>query len=310
MAAGAPARSLGLVMTTSTPDPLRVLIAGGDAGALEAATAHARKGVRIDLLAPERHFVDSVSEPFGLGRTMRRELAEIARDRGFGLIRDAVERVDPEAHQLLTQGGATLDYDVLVLSLAARPRLTVPGALCFRGPQDTPALTSVLLELGPGARVGYIVDERSTWPLPAYELALMTERWSRAEQRGLDVVLVTSEFAPLGAFGASGSERLRRALVESGIELHTERVAKRFDHSGLHIEWDSPIPLDAAIALPALTGPAVPGIPRDTLGFAPVDEHGLVRGISDVYAVGEMASPRPPIGDDRLSPLWAMMSPA
>jgi NADPH-dependent 2,4-dienoyl-CoA reductase/sulfur reductase-like enzyme len=296
-------------MTKSTPDPLRVLIAGGDAAALDAATAHAGAGARIDLLAPERHFVDSVSEPFELVRTARRELAEIAGDRGFGLIRDAVERVDPEAHQVLTQGGATLDYDVLVLSLAARPRLTVPGALCFRGPQDLPALRNLLLELQPGARVGYVVDERSTWPLPAYELALMTERWSHAEQRGLGVVLVTSEFAPLGVFGANVSERVRRGLAERGIELHTERVADRFDRTELHVEWNSPIPLDAAIALPALTGPAVPGIPRDTLGFAPVDEHGRVRGVSDVYAVGEMASPRPPDGDDRLSPLWAIMSP-
>lgn len=297
-------------MATATPDPLRVLIAGGDAGALEAAKTHAGAGVRIDMLAPQRHLVDSVSEPFGLGHTVRRELTEIARANGFNLIRDAIERVDPEAHQLLTQGGATLDYDVLVLSLGARPRLTVPGALCFRGPQDAPALRNALLELQPGARVGYVVDDRSTWPLPAYELAFMTERWSRAERRGLGVVLVTSEPAPLGALGASESERVRRALTESGIELHTERVVDRFSVHGLHVEWGSPIPLDAAIALPALTGPAVPGIPRDALGFAPVDEHGRVRGISDVFAVGDMASPRPRNGDDRLAPLWAIMSPA
>jgi len=286
------------------------LIAGGDAGALETATARIGAGVRIDLLAPERHIVDSVSEPFGLGRTVRRELTEIARANGFHLIRDAVERISPESHQLLTQGGATLDYDELVLSLAARPRLTVPGALCFRGPQDAPALRNALLELQPGARVGYVIDDRSTWPLPAYELALMTESWSRAEERGLVVVLVTSEIGPLDVFGARASKHVRRALTQRGIELHTERVADRFAADGLHVEWDAPIPLDAAIALPALTGPAVSGIPRDALGFAPVDEHGRVRGVSDVYAVGDMASPRRRNGDDRNSPLWAIMSPA
>ena len=296
-------------MTTSTPEPVRVLVAGGNAGALEAALARIGTGVRIDVLAPERHLVDSVSEPAGLGRTVRRELAEIARASGFNLIRDAVERVDAEAHQVLTQGGETLDYDELVLSLSAQPRLTVPGALCLRGPQDAPALRTALLELQPGARVGYVIDDRSTWPLPAYELALMTESWSRAEERGLTVVLVTSELTPLDAFGKRASKHVRRAFAQRGIELHTERVADRFADDGLHVEWDSPIPLDAAIALPALTGPAVPGIPRDALGFAPVDEQGRVRGVSDVFAVGDMASPRSRKGDDRRSPLWAIMSP-
>jgi sulfide:quinone oxidoreductase len=282
-------------MTAATPDPLRVLIAGGGIGALETALALralAGAGVRIDLLAPDRHFAyppASVAEPFRLGRTVRWELAELALDRGFGLIRDAVERVAPEAHQVITQGGAALDYDVLVLSLGARPRLTVPGAFCFRGPQDTLTLRHELLELQPGARVGYVVDGSSTWPAPAYELALMTEHWSRTERRGLDVVLVTSEPAPLAMFGASASERVERVLAERGIGLLTERSSDRFAGDVLHVAWDTPIPFDAAIALPALTGPALPGIPHDALGFAPVDEHGRVHRVSDVFAVGDMA---------------------
>ena len=297
-------------MTASTPEPVRVLVAGDNAGALEAALARVGTGARIDVLAPQRHLVDSVSEPFGLGRTERRELAEIAQANGFNLIRDAIESVSAEAHQVLTQGGATLDYDELVLSLAARPRLTVPGALCFRGPQDAPALRNALLELQPGARVGYVIDDRSTWPLPAYELALMTESWSRAEERDITVVLVTSELGPLDVFGKRASRRVRSALAERGIELYTERVASRFAADGLHVEWDAPIPLDAAIALPALTGPAVAGIPRDALGFAPVDERGHVLGLSDVYAVGDMAAPRSRNGEERRSPLWAIMYPA
>ena len=117
----------------------------------------------------------------------------------------------------------------------------------------------------------------------------MTEHWSRTERRGLDVVLVTSEPAPLAMFGASASERVERVLAERGIGLLTERSADRFAGDVLHVEWDTPIPLDAAIALPALTGPALPGIPHDALGFAPVDEHGRVHRVSDVFAVGDMA---------------------
>ena len=98
-------------MSPSTPDPLRVVIAGGGVGALETALALralAWRGITIQLVAPDRHFVYrpvSVTEPFGLGRTIRWELAAIARDRGFGLVRDAVERVDAGAHRVITQGG-------------------------------------------------------------------------------------------------------------------------------------------------------------------------------------------------------------
>lgn len=329
-------------MTSATSDPLRVLIAGGGVGALETALALrslAGADIRIDLLAPDRHVAQpatSVADPFGAAPAKRRELAALACDNGLGLIRDAVERVAPDAHLVITQGGAALPYDVLVLAVGARPRLTVPGAFCFRGAQDTAALRRDLLALTPGARVGYVVDSGATWPLPAYELALTTEHWSRSEQRELEVVVVTSELAPLAMFGASASERVRAILEERGIELCTGRRADRFAGGMLQVEWDSPIPLTAAIALPALTGPAVPGIPHDALGFAPVDQHGQVRGVSDVYAVGAMtdhsgklagsaarhgeivaqaiarqagAEPSPRSdSDDQLAPLWAIMS--
>lgn len=282
-------------MNSTTPEPLRVLIGGGGSAALETAQAlRALAGtrVKIDLLAPDRHFVSRpapVEESLEFGSTVRQELAALARELGFALIRDAVERVVPEDHQVITHGGAALGYDVLVLALGARPRLTVPGALCFRGVQDMPAVKKALLEQEPGARVGYVVDAHCTWPLPAYELALMTERWSRAERRGLEVVLVTAELVPLAMLGMSASKRISRRLAERGIELHTERRAGRFAGDALHVEWDTPIPLDLAIALPALTGPALPGLPYDARGFAPVDEHGRVRGAGDVYAVGDMA---------------------
>jgi NADH dehydrogenase FAD-containing subunit len=329
-------------MTAVTPYPLRVLIAGGGSGALETAQAlHALAGagVDIELLAPDRHFArrsTSLAEPTGTASATRRELAEIARENGFGLVRDAVERVDADSHRVTTQDGSELEYNVLVLAVGARPRLTVPGAFCFRGPQDMPALRRDLLALAPGARVGYVVDARAAWPLPAYELALTTEQWSRSEHRGLEVVLITSELSPLAMFGASAGERISAVFEERGIELLTGRRADRFADEALHVEWDRPIPLTAAIALPALTGPAVPGIPRDALGFAPVDEQGRVDGVSDVYAVGDMAErpgelagsaarqgavvaaaiatqlgaePSPPQeGDDQLAPLWAIMS--
>ena len=41
------------------------------------------------------------------------------------------------------------------------------------------------------------------------------------------------------------------------------------------------------IALPAMDGPALPGLPQDEHGFIPIDQHARVTGVDDVYAAGD-----------------------
>jgi sulfide:quinone oxidoreductase len=41
------------------------------------------------------------------------------------------------------------------------------------------------------------------------------------------------------------------------------------------------------IALPAMSGPAIAGLPLDDGGFLPIDEHARVSGVADVYAAGD-----------------------
>jgi sulfide:quinone oxidoreductase len=139
----------------------RILIAGGGVGALEAALAlQALAADRVDiaLLAPDRHFTYralSVSEPFGLGTAVQYELRAIAQDRGFDLIRDALDTVDPDRREVVTQDRAVIAYDRLVLALGARPRAAVAGAVTFRGPQDA-ARTGLALATMAGS-AGHVV---------------------------------------------------------------------------------------------------------------------------------------------------------
>ena len=44
---------------------------------------------------------------------------------------------------------------------------------------------------------------------------------------------------------------------------------------------------DRIVALPALRGADMPGLPRDGGGFLPVDEYGHVRGVDRVWAAGD-----------------------
>src|SRR5215213_3446172 len=118
---------LTYVARMPTHDPTEVLIAGAGVGGLETALALralAPTSVRVRMLAPERHFTYrplAVGEPFGRSRTVQVELARIAEERGFELVRDALDRVEPDEHRVRTQDGRSLAYDSLVLAMGARP---------------------------------------------------------------------------------------------------------------------------------------------------------------------------------------------
>src|SRR5207244_5225616 len=55
----------------------------------------------------------------------------------------------------------------------------------------------------------------------------------------------------------------------------------------LKLEGGENINVDRVVALPELVGEPIPGVPHDEKGFIPVDQHGAVRGLPDVYAAGD-----------------------
>lgn len=46
-------------------------------------------------------------------------------------------------------------------------------------------------------------------------------------------------------------------------------------------------PADRVVTIPQLAGPALPGVPHDADGFVPIDRHGAVMGVADLYAAGD-----------------------
>ena len=86
----------------------------------------------------------AVAEPFGFLSPERFSLPRIAADLGLDLRLAVLAEVDAETHQVVCADGETLSYDVLLLALGARPGESVPGALTFRGPQDSAQLREAL----------------------------------------------------------------------------------------------------------------------------------------------------------------------
>jgi sulfide:quinone oxidoreductase len=273
--------------------PTKVLVVGGGVAALETVLALQSLGpgrFDIELLAPERHFT---YRPHAPGATFRRappsriELAAMARERGFRVIRDALDAVDAAGHRVLTQDGASLSYDVLVLAIGTRPVTAVDGAMPFRGTQDVAGVADALEALGAGS-LAYVARSAAMWTLPLYELALDTAAWAKDRQIAVEVVLATAERAPLEVFGTDASGRVAGLLERAGIRLMTGIVVDRVQDGALHTEHGERIPVDLAVALPYVIGSSVPGLPQDRHGFTPVEDAGEVRGLEDVYAVGGM----------------------
>jgi sulfide:quinone oxidoreductase len=278
--------------------PHRVVIAGGGFAALEAMIGLRRlAGGRVELVlvSPERelHYPPlSVVEPFGLGEAPRFDLAAIARDHDAELHVDAAAAVDTERRVVRIRSDGEISYDSLLVTTGAEPREAVPGALTFRGSADRPAFEALLADIDSGRveNVAFAIPAGTAWPLPLYELALMTA--ARADERDTPArfTLVTAESAPLGIFGRQASEAVATLLRDRGIELRTSTVPIAFEGDALSVAPGGSVQADRVVALPLLRGRAPIGLPSDGHGFLPTDEHGQVRGCEGVFAAGDVTA--------------------
>lgn len=275
--------------------PPRIVIAGGGVAGLEALLALHRQLagiVELVLVAPERRFTYrplAVLEPFVPGSMPTLELAEIAAERGAALVHDALVAVDPDARSATLRSGAQLSYDALVIAVGARPQPVAPGTLAFGGPADVGALAKVVegVRAGRLRRVAFVAPAGIAWSLPLYELALQLGMVRDGEGRTPQLLLVTGEREPLEAFGAESAAEARELLAAHGVQLRTASTVEAFEDGVLWIELEGGVDVDAAIALPRLSGPAIDGLPQDRDGFVAVDEFSRVRGEDDLYVAGD-----------------------
>jgi sulfide:quinone oxidoreductase len=280
-------------------DRRRLTIVGGGVAALEAMLALrdiAEERVELELVTPKAEFEYrplAVAEPFGIGETYRYDLAQIAHEHGAVLRLAGVRAVDADRKLLVTWDGHTLEYDLLLLAVGAKATVSIPGAVSLKGPGFTGRFRTVLGELQEQRirRVAFAVPSGAAWPLPLYELALLTA--ARARERGLRYVelhLVTHESEPLELFGPRAASAVRSLLEGRGIVLHTSRVPVEVTDGGLVTAPRETLDVERVVTLPRLVGPSIEGLAHDAEGFIPVDVYGRVDWVDDVYAAGDATS--------------------
>ena len=277
--------------------PLNVLIAGGGVAGLEAALALrdlAGDRVAMTMLAPSTEFVYRpmrVREPFAGPGARHYPLADIARDIGMEFRQDAFKWLDPTARVVHTEGGDELSYDALLLALGARAKPRFRHAVTLDDRQLDQQLHGVIqdVEAGYVHRLAFIAPDPMPWPMPLYELALMTARRAYEMSEKVTITIVTPEDAPLAVFGTDVSRAVERLLDDAGILLISASHAETPEAGEVALSpGGHSIYADRVIALPELFGPSTPGVPkRDAHGFIPVDEYCRVPGLDHVFAAGD-----------------------
>jgi sulfide:quinone oxidoreductase len=274
------------------------VIAGGGVAGLETLTAlRALAGARVDLtlVAPEDEFVYrplAVVEPFAVDRVRRIPLAGAARDAGAAFVAGTVEAVDPDKRTVSTSAHRSLEYDALVLAVGANAVPVVAHATTWddRSDADTFGGLQSDIEQGYTRRLAIVITSGPTWPLRAYELALLMTTQAKSMSIELETTIVTPVPSPLALLGSEAAQPVSNELELAGVAVvSAAQVDVEQGRSATVVLQPSGrrLEVDRVVALPALYGRPIAGIPADADGFFDVDEHCRVRGLDGVWAVGD-----------------------
>jgi sulfide:quinone oxidoreductase len=279
--------------------PTNVLIVGGGPAALEAALRlHRLAGDRVatTLLAPDTEFTYrplSVLQPFASGRAWSYPLSRFATDSGFTQKRAKLARVDVAGRAVETTEDERIGYDVLLVATGAILARPFAGATVFTGSAaDVEALHGLVQDVEDGytRSIAFVAPPETTWPLPLYELALMTAERAFEMSEKVELHIVTPEAAPLGMFGPEASRELAALLESAGITLHASARVEQVEAGRVRLGPGKELQVERVVSLPRIDGPAIAGLPADAGGFLVTDSHGRVNGAPGVYAAGDITA--------------------
>lgn len=275
---------------------LPVLIAGGGVAALELALAlHdlAAAQTEVTVISPNHDFVYrpyAVREPFGYAPATRYPVDRILQEAGAAHVLDELAWVDTDAQVLHTASGEQLPYGALAVAVGAHARPRFAHAITIDDAHLDELMHGLVLDVEEGSahRLAFVIPARMAWPMPVYELALMTAARAYEMNVEVELTIVTPEESPLAIFGGRASDAVQDLLLGSGITTITSAYAEVCGAGEIAIDpGDRRVIVDRIVALPELYGPAIRGIPAAKHGFIRVDRFGQVPDSGPVFAAGD-----------------------
>lgn len=272
-----------------------VIVGGGIAGVEALLALHDLAGdrARLTLIADQPDFLYKpllVEEPFGLDPALRRELAPVLEEFDGEFIQTELTSVDSEERTIRLGDGSSRSFDNLVVCVGGKFSPAYEDVVTFPSPGSQPTVEEVLTKAHVRGkdRIAFIVPPGVAWSLPLYEIALLTQRRARERDfKELQIRFLTPEPAPLAVFGPAASAEVAELLEARNIEFTGNALVHQEDGELVTAPGGEVLDEAEVVALPTMSGPAIPGLPSDDGGFIPVDDHGLVRGLDDVYAAGD-----------------------
>ena len=279
----------------------RVVICGGGIAAVEGLLRLRRRvgdAIHVTLIAPNgelRYRPVAVQEPFSRPSARRYPLRKIARRTNAEWVQEALEWVDPEGQIAHTAEGRAIHYDALLLAVGARTEVPYEHVSVFDDANADDTYRGLVqdVEQGYTRSVALLLPDGPAWPLPIYELALMTvERAESMGMEGIRVDVVTAEPKPLAAFGDAASEAVSQLLEAARVRVHPASRAEVPASRKLRVlPEDRELEPSRIVAMPRLVGRRVRNVPSDHDGFMPIDELCRVRGLEPrVFAAGDAAN--------------------
>jgi sulfide:quinone oxidoreductase len=275
-----------------------VAICGGGIAGVEGLLRLRRlAGDRLDvtLISPGQELVYrplTVLEPFTGQQARRYPIARIVADTGARWVRDSLAWLDRAGQVVHTTAGGQVGYDALLLAIGGTELSPSPHMDLFTGRDGGQLYRGVIadIEAGRTTRLAFVLPPGPVWPLPLYELALLTAAQAHASARTPQLEFFISGPRPLAAFGGDAGEVVARLLSDGGITLHTNAQVRVSSPRDLVLQ-PSGIVLhpDRIISVPTVSGPSVRGIPgfaRDR--FLHVDEYCRVLNTGGrIFAAGD-----------------------
>jgi NADH dehydrogenase FAD-containing subunit len=213
-----------------------------------------------------------------------------------------VAGVDPDAHEVLVDGGRKVAYDKLVIATGADMRPgEIPGLAEHAATIWTPRsmlgvrerFQHVLAKAREGnrSRVLFLIPPNNKCAGPLYEIVMMLETWLRREhaRQHVDITWSTFEQTYIQAFGPRLHDVVSTEFAQRGIEGHTEEVVTEVTPGEARYADGSTRQFDHLIAFPPYVSAVhYESLPSDDRGFIQTDS--LTRQVAehpDIYAPGD-----------------------
>jgi sulfide:quinone oxidoreductase len=220
---------------------------------------------------------------------------------GVDLVYGEVDRVEPDANEVLLSDGRRLPYDYLVIATGVEPRPDqTPGMLVggrwresifdFYTYDGAVALAKALDRFDGGRLVVHIVDMPIKCPVAPLEFTFLADAYFR--QRGMRDRVELTYATPLpGAFTKPiASKHLGAMLDERKIAVETDFLVERIDGTTLVSYDEREIDFDLLVTVPLNMGAEY--VARSGLGnelnLVAVDKHTLLsKAYPNIFALGD-----------------------